>query len=100
MSRLRSARRQRVVVHREPAADVGQAVLLGAHRHAVGQAEDLAGDVATAALALARLALVDEPRVLGEATGVEEQRHAVAAQIGARARRFSRDTGWPPPSCW
>ena len=36
---------QPVVVHGQPAADVRQAVLLGAHGHAVGQRCDLANDV-------------------------------------------------------
>ena len=37
---------QVVVVHGEPAADVGEAVLLGAHRHAVGERGHLPHDVA------------------------------------------------------
>ena len=67
-----------VVVQRQPAADVGQAVLLGAHRHAVGQRRHLPHDVGDRSLGVAGLALADEPGVLGEAAGVEEQRHLVA----------------------
>ena len=84
---------ERVVVHGQPAADVGQAVLLGAHRHAVGEGGHLADDVGDGDAAVARLALVDEPGVLGEAAGVEEERQAVAvadlahaAQVGHRDR--------------
>ena len=47
---------------------------------------------------LTGLALLDEPRVLREAAGIEEQRHPVAVADRARTpRRFSSDTGWPPP---
>ncbi len=69
---------QAVVVHRQPAADVGEAVLLRAHGHAVGQRGDLAHDLGHAPVALAGLAGLDEPGVLGEAAGVEEEGHAVA----------------------
>ncbi len=68
---------QGVVAHQQHAADVDQAVLLGADRGAVGQVEHLAGDVAGAALLLARLALLDQVGVLGKAAGVEEQGDAV-----------------------
>ncbi len=89
---------QVVVAHGEPAADVGQAVLLGAHRHAVGERRHLPHDVGDVALGLAGLALADEPGVLGEAAGVEEQRHRRRRSQSARTpRRFSSETGWPPP---
>jgi hypothetical protein len=67
-----------VVVERQPAADVRQAVLLGRHRHAVRERGHLADDVGDRAVSLARLAELDEPGVLGEATGIEEERNAVA----------------------
>jgi hypothetical protein len=67
-----------VVVDREPAADVGERILLRAHRHPVGKHGDLADDLRDRAVALAGLALADQPCVLGEAAGVEEERHAVA----------------------
>ena len=67
-----------VVVERQPAADVAEGVLLRAHRHAVGQGGHLANDVGDLALALALFALVDEPGVLREAAGVEEEGDAVA----------------------
>ena len=67
-----------VVVEREPAADVRQAILLRGHRHAVGEGRHLADDVRDRAVGLPGLAELDEPGVLGEPAGVEEQRHAVA----------------------
>ena len=69
---------QGVVVQGQPAADVAHRVLLGAHRHAVGQAGHLADDVGHRPLALALLALPDEPGVLREAAGVQEERLVVA----------------------
>ena len=74
-----------VVVEREPAADVAHRVLLGRHRHAVGVGGHLADDVGDAAGEVARLAALDEVGVLGEAAGVEEQRHAVEVAQGAHA---------------
>ena len=71
-------RGERVVVQRQPAADVGERVLLGAHGHAVGDGEHVAHDVGDRPLALPRLAALDEPGVLGEAAGVDEERLAVA----------------------
>ena len=68
---------ERVVAHQQHAADVDQAVLLGADRRAVGQVEHLAGDLADRPILLARLALLDQVGVLGEPAGVEEQRDAV-----------------------
>ena len=77
---------------RQPAADVGEAVLLRRHRHAVGERRHLAHDVGDRPVGLARLALLDEPGVLGEAAGVEEQRHAVAvADRAHRAQVLERD---------
>ena len=66
------------VVHRHPAADVREGILLRAHRHPVGERGRLADDLGHRAICVALLALADEPRVLGEAAGVEEERHAVA----------------------
>ena len=92
MSRLRHCSASVVVVHGQPAADVGEAVLLGAHGHAVGQRGHLPHDVGHVPIALARLALADEPGVLGEATGVEEQRHTVAvAHRSHAAQVLERD---------
>ena len=69
---------QGVVVHRQPAADVGQPVLLRRHGHAVRQPADLLDDVDDRAMLLPRLARLDEPRVLREPAGIEEQRFAAA----------------------
>jgi hypothetical protein len=55
-----------------------QAVLLGRHGHAVDQRGHLADDVGDRPASVARLALADEPGVLGKAAAVEEQRLAVA----------------------
>ncbi len=74
---------ERVVVRREPAADVRERVLLGADRHPVGEACHLPHDVRDVALALARLSLADEPRVLGESACVEVERHSVPVADGA-----------------
>ena len=76
---------ERVVVHRQPAADVAQRVLLGAHRHAVCERRDLAHDVAYLTVAVAGLTLVDEPGVLGEPARIEEQRHPVLVAQRAHA---------------
>ena len=74
-----------VVVEREPAADVAHRVLLGRHRHAVGERGHLADDVGDAAGEVAGLAALDEVGVLGEAAGVEEQRDAVEVAQRAHA---------------
>ena len=80
------------------AADVDDAVLLGAHHAAVGERERLLGDLAGGAVAVARLAARDQPGVLGEPGGVQEERDAGdVAQCRRPAWRFSMDTGWPPP---
>ena len=47
---------------------------LARHRHAVGQRRDLADDVGDRPAGLAGLARLDEPGVLGEPAGVEEER--------------------------
>ena len=86
---------QLLVERRQEAADVGQQVLLGADRGAVGVRAHLAQDVLEALVGVAVLALLDEPRVLGGARRVEVDLDAVA--LSSRiARRFSIDTGWPP----
>ena len=89
---LAAALGQLRVAHREPPADVGEAVLLGTHGHAVGERGDLAHDVGDLALGLARLTLADEPRVLREATGVEEERPVVlVADRAHSAQVLERD---------
>ena len=95
----RSARRQRVVVHGEEAADVGEAVLLGAASCSRRRGENISRAISFGVRPrLARLALLDEPGVLGEAAGVEEEAACRSRSQSARTpRRFSSDTGWPPP---
>ena len=73
---------ERVVVEREPAADVGEPVLLGAHRHPVGERGHVADDVRDRPVRLAGLAGLDEPGVLGEPAGVEEERLPVPVADG------------------
>ena len=87
-----------LVAQREEAAHVGETVLLGAHRAAVGESEDLAHDLRDGAAVLSRLALPDEPGVLGEAAGVDEERDVVpAADVSrCRARSRARPAGPPP----
>src|SRR5438445_575499 len=81
-----------VVIEAQEAPDVDQAVLLGAHGAAVGQGEHLAGDVPHLPVRLPRLAQLDEVGVLGEAAGVEEQRHTVAAgYLAGRPDVLQRD---------
>ena len=75
--------RPAVVVQREPAADVGERVLLAGHRHPVGQGRHLAHDVGNRGVGVALLALLDEPRVLGEPARVEEERQPVSVADGA-----------------
>ncbi len=69
---------ERVVVHREPAADVAHRILLRAHGHAVRERGHLADDVGHVLVGVALLAGLDEPGVLREPAGVEEQRHVMA----------------------
>ena len=52
-----AAIRQRVVVQREPAADVGERILLRAHRHPVGERGHLADDVGDRDVAVTRFPL-------------------------------------------
>jgi hypothetical protein len=82
-----------VGVHGQPAADVGQGVLLAAHRHSVSQGGHLADDVGNGGIGVTILALLDEPGILGEAAGVQEQRQAVSvadlahgSEVGQRHR--------------
>ena len=82
--------RHGVVVGAQEAADVGHAVLLRAHRAAVGEREHLARDVEEREVGEARLARLDEVGVLGEAAGVEIERHAARAGRSPRRR-----AGWP-----
>ena len=83
---------QVVVVEREPATDVREAVLLCRHRHPVGEAGHVAHDVGDRAIALARLAQLDEPGVLGEPASIEEERHPMlVAHLADRAQVRERD---------
>jgi hypothetical protein len=84
-----------VVVHRQPAADVGEAVLLGAHRHAVGERRDLADDVRDRSFGLARLPKLDEPGILGEPAAVEEKWDAVAIADGPHRPEVLERHGLP-----
>ena len=88
---------QSVVVHGQPAADVDQVVLLGAHPGAVGVGAELEQNLGDRLAGVARLALLDEERVLHHARGVEEDPDAVpVAQLAQRACTFAMLTGWPP----
>ena len=81
-----------VVLQRQPAADVAHRVLLGGHGHAVGAGRHVLDDADDVPVGLAGLALLDEPGVLGEPAGVEEQRLAVAVRdLGHRADVVERD---------
>ena len=68
---------QAVVVEGQPAADVGQGVLLGRHRHPVGQGGHLPDDAGDRDVGVAGLDGLDEPRVLREPARIQEQRLAV-----------------------
>jgi hypothetical protein len=81
------------VGERQEAADVDERILLAAEGAAVRQAEHLLGDLAQRAVLVPLLPLADEPRVLREAAGVEEERDPVlvtrlahGAQVGHRNR--------------
>ena len=79
-------------VHRQPTADVRQAVFLGAHRAAVRVREHFADDLDDRDVRVAVFALLDEPGVLGEAAGVDEQWNAVAvADLARGADVFHRN---------
>ena len=51
----------------------------------------------TGMVGVAVLALLDEPRVLGEAARVEEERQPVSVAHLAHGSQVRQDTGWPPP---
>ena len=84
-----------VVVEREPAADVREPILLRRHGHPVGQRGHLADDVRDRAVFLAGLTELDEPGVLGESAGVEEEGHAVAITGGAHGAQVLERDGLP-----
>ena len=89
---IAAALRETIVVHREEAADVRQAVLLRGHGAAVGEREHLPRDLARRSIALPCFALLDEPGVLGEAAGIEEERLPVAvAERADTAQVLERD---------
>jgi len=69
----------RLVAQREKAPDVGEPILLRAHRAAFREREDLPDDFGDGATRLPRLPLPDEPGVLRESTRVDQQRNSVAA---------------------
>lgn len=78
-----AAFRELLVVHREPAADVGERVLLGGHGHAVGERRGLSHDVRHGTAGVTGFARLHEPCVLGEAACVEEEGNRVAVAGGA-----------------
>jgi hypothetical protein len=75
---------QGVVVEGDEPADVDQGVLLAAHGRAVRVGEHLLGDLEDALLGVVLLPLLDEPGVLGEAAGVQEERNVVMGADLAR----------------
>ncbi len=84
---------QRVIIQREPPADIGEGVLLGAHCHAVGHVKRVAHDLLDRAVLLPVLAQLDEPGVLGEPAAINEEGLAMrmgdlggAANIGEADR--------------
>jgi hypothetical protein len=77
---------------------IGEGVLLRAHRHAVGVSEHVAHDVDQRAPALSRLALPDEPGVLGEAASIDDERLAEAMRQRGRGADILEALGWPPPA--
>src|SRR5450759_5068094 len=66
------------IVHRQESADVGQRVFLGAHGTPVAGGAKVLDDLAHAPPLLARLALLDEPGVFGDARVVEDDFHRIA----------------------
>jgi hypothetical protein len=89
----------RRIPQREEAPDVGEAVLLRAHRAAVGQGEDLGHDLAhraadwPASRCLTNHAF-SAKRQASMINGIPNRR-----QSSLVARTFASDTGCPPPSC-
>ncbi len=70
---------QRLVIHRQEAADVDNGILFSAHRGPIRQGKDLPGDLLRALIGIAWLAQLDEVRVLGKAAGVDKEGDAVTA---------------------
>ena len=68
---------QIVVIEGQETADIGHAVLLGAHRAAVGVRKHFLGDLERGPVGVTRFALLDEPGVLCKAAGIQDQRNAV-----------------------
>ncbi len=87
---------QVVLVDGHEAADVDEAVLLGAHPGAVGVRAELEDDLGDRAIGVAGLALLDEQGVLDDAGRVEEEADAVADAESRTARTLAIETGWPP----
>ncbi len=79
-------------------ADVRDRVLLRAHEHGVGLGQRLVDDVRERDVSVARVALANEPRVLGEAGDVENELLSPLTRSRADALTFASETGWPPPS--
>ncbi len=89
------------VARGEEAADVDDRVLLGAHRAALRQVAHLLHDRADGAVALTRLALLDEVGVLGDAARVEvERRVELAADLGDRVHVARARPAGRRRSCW
>ena len=66
------------IAHRQPAADVDQVILLGAHPGPVGVAAELLEDLGDRLALVTRLPLLDEKGVFVHAGGVQVDAHAVA----------------------
>ena len=71
------------LVRSDEAAHVYDAVLLGAHRHSVGQGEHLACNLLYCLVGVACLARLDEVRVFGEACRVKDYGLAILVGNGA-----------------
>ena len=81
------------VIGAKHAADVGEGVLLGRERAAVGEGEHLPRDAFRLPVAIAGLAELDEPRVLGEAARVEVKRDAVLPRRCAHGLKVRHGNG-------
>ena len=64
---------QIIIIHGQKAADVGHAILFGAHGGAVGVAEHLLCDLHRRFVGVALLPHLDEPGVFRKAAGVDEE---------------------------
>ena len=81
-----------VIVERQPTADVHDGVLLGAHGHPIRERRHLSNDLADSDIGIAILALLDEPGVLREAAGIQEERQPVSVtDLAHRAQVLEAD---------